>query len=56
MALPSKVKPGDPIKASDWNALIDFVRAAQVNPGSGVRVTRTPSGTTLAVDRYCFFP
>ena len=51
MALPSKVKPGDPIKASDWNALIDFVRAAQVNPGSGVRVTRTPSGTTLAVDK-----
>ena len=51
MALPSKVKPGDPIKASDWNALIDFVRSAQVNPGSGVRVTRTPSGTTLAVDK-----
>ncbi len=51
MALPSKVKPGDPIKASDWNALIDCVRASQINPGSGVRITRTPSGTTLAVDK-----
>ncbi|XHR27604.1 MAG: hypothetical protein ACFUZC_16890 [Chthoniobacteraceae bacterium] len=50
MALPSKVKSGDPIKASDWNALIDCVRSAQISPGSGVRITRTPSGTTLAVD------
>ena len=51
MALPSKVKPGDPIKASDWNTLIDCVRSGQINPGSGVRITRTPSGTTLAVDK-----
>jgi len=51
MALPSKVKTGDPVRASDWNALIDCVRAAQLSPGSGVRITRTPSGTTLAVDK-----
>jgi hypothetical protein len=50
MALPSKVKPGDPIKAADWNALVDFVRASQVSPGAGVRIQRTASGTTLAVD------
>jgi hypothetical protein len=49
VALPPKAKPGDPIRAADWNALIDFVRAAQIVPGSGVRVTRTPSGTALAV-------
>lgn len=49
MALPSKVKPGDPIKASDWNALLDFVRAIQMLPSSGVRVTRSGGGTTLAL-------
>jgi hypothetical protein len=51
MALPGKVKTGDPVRASDWNAMIDCVRAAQLSPGSGVRITRTPSGTTLALDK-----
>ena len=51
MAIPSKVKPGDPIRATDWNALLDFVRASQVSPGAGVRMKRTASGTTLAVDQ-----
>ena len=51
MPIPSKVKPGDPIRASDWNALLDFVRASQVSPGAGVRMKRTASGTTLAVDQ-----
>ena len=51
MAIPSKVKPGDPIRAADWNALLDFVRASQVSPGAGVRMKRTASGTTLAVDQ-----
>ena len=49
MPLPRKVKPGDPIRASDWNDLIDFVRSVQVQPSSGVRVTRGGSGTTLTV-------
>jgi len=51
MALPGKVKQGDPVRASDWNAMIDCVRASQLSPGSGVRITRTPGGTTLAVDK-----
>lgn len=51
MAIPSKVKAGDPIRASDWNALLDFVRASQISPGAGVRMKRTASGTTLAVDQ-----
>ena len=54
MALPGKVKQGDPVRASDWNAMIDCVRASQLSPGSGVRITRTPSGTTLAVDKTVF--
>jgi len=47
MPLPRKVKPGDPIRAADWNDLIDFVRSVQLLPSSGVRVTRGSSGTTL---------
>ena len=34
--------------------MIDCVRASQLSPGSGVRITRTPSGTTLAVDKTVF--
>lgn len=44
-----RVKPGDPIKADEWNRLVDTLRSLVVQPGSGIRVTRTPSGTTLAV-------
>ena len=50
MALPLKVKPGDPIKASDWNTLIDHLRASQLLPSKGVRVTRTGMGTILSAD------
>lgn len=49
MPLPSKVKTGDPIKAADWNQLIDCLRSLQILPSAGVRVTRSPSGTLLAV-------
>ena len=49
MALPSKVKPGDPIRAGDWNNLIDFVRACQVQPSANVKVTRGASGTILSL-------
>jgi len=49
LALFSKVKPGDPIKASEWNKLVDCLRALVIQPGAGIRVTRTPSGTTLAI-------
>ncbi len=50
MALPLKVKPGDPIKASDWNALCEHLRASQILPSKGVRVTRTGMGTILLAD------
>lgn len=49
MALPPKVRRGEPVKASDWNALIDYLRSSQLQPSAGVRVIRTGMGTTLAV-------
>ena len=49
MALPRKVKPGDPIRAADWNNLLDYVRSVTPLPSSGLRVTRGPGGTTFAV-------
>jgi len=49
MPLPRKVKPGDPIRAADWNNLLDYVRASTPLPGSGVRITRGSGGTTFAV-------
>jgi hypothetical protein len=49
MALPGKVKAGDPIRASDWNALIDFVRSLIPLPSAGIRVKRGASGTAFSV-------
>lgn len=49
MNLPTKAKPGEPIKASEWNRMVDWLRSLVVQPSAGVRVTRGPSGTSLAV-------
>ena len=40
-----KAKPGEPILAEHWNALLDWLRATQVLGGANVRVSRTPNGT-----------
>ena len=50
MRLPLKVNPGDPVRASEWNVMVDFLRSLLPNPSSGVRVTRGPSGTTFTAD------
>lgn len=34
-----------------WNALLAAVRASEITSGVGIRVERTPFGTTLALDR-----
>lgn len=39
--------PGQPISASDWNALLRWLHATQLRPGPGIRLARTPSGTIV---------
>lgn len=43
--LDMRAKPGDPILAEHWNALLDWLRATQILGGANVRVSRTPNGT-----------
>ena len=50
MRLPLKVQPGDPIKASEWNVMVDYLRSITPQSGAfsgGVRVTRGSSGVTF---------
>jgi hypothetical protein len=49
MNLPAKAKPGEPVKASEWNKMVDWLRSLVIQPSSRVRVTRGPSGTSLAI-------
>ena len=42
-----RVRPGEPVKAEAWNALLDWLRASQVVGGAHVRVARTPHGTFI---------
>ncbi|XHR27554.1 MAG: hypothetical protein ACFUZC_16610 [Chthoniobacteraceae bacterium] len=51
MAIPSKVKPGDPIRSSDWNMLLDEVKAGRITSVCGGRFKRGSSGTTLAIPK-----
>lgn len=53
-----KVRPGDPITAVQWNALVDFVVRNGINAGqsTGLDIQQTPQGTAIRVkgrgDRY----
>ena len=50
MRLPLKVQPGDPIKASEWNVMVDYLRSITPQSGAvsgGVRVARGISGITF---------
>lgn len=46
-----KVRPGDPITAENWNALIEMVQRndLRTTSGSGLSIVKTSMGTTLQV-------
>ena len=46
-----KVRPGDPINASDWNALIEMVlrNDIKVSAGCGLNISKTSNGTLISV-------
>ena len=50
MNLPKKLNPSDPIRAAEYNAIIDCLRAAQVKQGMGYRVSKTTNGTILQIE------
>lgn len=49
MKLPERVKPGQQVRADEFNALRDALAAAMLKPGPGYRVKQGPGGTSLAI-------
>jgi|14BtaG_2_1085337.scaffolds.fasta_scaffold01156_8 hypothetical protein len=47
MKLPQKVQPGEPVKAEDFNDLLDFVKSLEIKSGPGYLPRRSPGGTAL---------
>jgi hypothetical protein len=46
---PRRVSPGQPIRAEDYNALVDYCTANTILSSAGVGVFRTAAGTALSV-------
>ena len=44
-----RVKPGEAVKAEQFNALLDYIEANQLRSGVGYRVKRGVGGTSLAI-------
>lgn len=42
--LPGKKKPGDPVLAEDWNALIDAIASRTPRPGTGLELVASSGG------------
>lgn len=51
--IPADVEAGDPIRASDWNKLLAYLRRSRplTGAGSGLKLTSTPFGTAYQVSR-----
>lgn len=49
MTIPT-FKKGDKLRAADLQILADAVRANRILPGTGIRVTGSPNGTTVAAN------
>ena len=49
MDLPNHLSSGDNLPASWLNRLLDHVRGARLSVGPGLRLSRTPSGTTVSL-------
>jgi len=46
--LPARLSPGQRLTAHWLNRLLDFLRARELRAGPGIRLARTPSGTTVS--------
>ena len=49
--LPARLSPGQRLTAHWLNRLLDFLRARELRAGPGIKLTRTPTGTTLSLAR-----
>ncbi len=49
MRLPPEVKPGDPVRADDYNALLRYVRSLLIRSGVGYMVDHTTAGQLLKI-------
>ena len=47
--VPEKKKPGDPILAADWNALVDAIEARTPRPGQGSELVWMSGGFTYRI-------
>lgn len=47
--LPKKVRPGQPIRAQDFNLLIDAVAGCLVKAGTGISALDTPTGVLVSL-------
>lgn len=47
--LPRRLSPGTRLSAHWLNRLLDWLRSRDLRAGRGVKITRTPSGTTISV-------
>lgn len=47
--LPRPVAQGQPVRAVDYNQLLDFVRSLQVQQGIGIRLTKNTNGTIVSL-------
>ncbi len=47
--LPARLSPGQRLSAHWLNRLLDFLRARELRPGPGIKLTRTPSGTVVSL-------
>jgi hypothetical protein len=49
MKIPEKKRPGQPIKAEDWNLLIEALQARTISSGVGYDVMQTTRGFSLRI-------
>lgn len=49
MRLPNLITHGSAVKASDFNAMVQFLRSLQLSGGPGVLVRRSSAGTTVMI-------
>lgn len=46
--LPRRLSPGTTLSANWINRLLDYLRSRDLRAGPGIKLTRTPSGTTIS--------
>ena len=54
--LPEKKKPGDPVLAADWNALLDAIAARTPRPGAGLELIASSGGFAYSAPGATLIP